>query len=45
MSNVPREQAALLANKTDRAPGNGEPKYVVGLDIFHQLHCLVSPTD
>jgi len=41
ISAVPREQAALLANQTERLPGGGEPRYVVGLDVFHQLHCLV----
>lgn len=42
MSAIPREQAALLPNQTERVPGDGPPRYAVGLDIFHQLHCLVS---
>jgi len=40
ISAVPREQAALLRNQTERVPGEGEARYVVGLDVFHQIHCL-----
>lgn len=42
MSAIPETQAKLLSNKTMRVPGPGHPRYVVGLDVFHQLHCLVS---
>lgn len=32
-----------LLNKTVHFPVRGyESTYVVGLDVFHQLHCLVS---
>jgi hypothetical protein len=34
---------ARFLNKTMRYPVAGyEDNYVVGLDVFHQLHCLVS---
>ena len=37
---IPHEQAAQLPVKTAAIPE--EPGYyVVGLDVFHQLHCLV----
>ena len=31
--------AAQLPNRTTRIPGD-EDGYVVGLDVFHQLHCV-----
>lgn len=31
--------AAQLANRTTRMPGD-DNVYVIGLDVFHQLHCL-----
>lgn len=37
---IPREQAAQLTNLTINIPGE-EDHYLVGLDVFHQLHCLV----
>lgn len=34
-----------LVNRTARPPGDeeyyGEPRYVIGLDVFHKIHCLV----
>lgn len=40
---IDEESANRLINKTEHAPVVGmEHDYVVGLDIFHQLHCLVS---
>lgn len=36
---IPRSQAAQLRNLTINIPGN-EDHYLVGLDVFHQLHCL-----
>ncbi|KAF7981254.1 hypothetical protein HWV62_34131 [Athelia sp. TMB] len=40
MSAIPEEQASKLSNETMRVPGPGHPRYIVGLDVFHQLHCL-----
>jgi hypothetical protein len=38
---IPRSEAALLPNKT--YPIKHEPGYyLAALDVFHQLHCLVS---
>ena len=38
---ISRSEAVLLPNKT--YPIHGEPGYYLGaLDVFHQLHCLVS---
>jgi len=38
---IPRSEAVLLPNKT--YPIHDEPGYYLGsLDVFHQLHCLVS---
>jgi hypothetical protein len=39
---IPRSEAALLPNKTFPI-GNEPGHYVAALDVFHQLHCLVSP--
>jgi hypothetical protein len=42
---IPDEAAQRLLNKTERVPVPGyEKEYMVGLDVFHQLHCLVSRT-
>jgi hypothetical protein len=38
---IPKEQAAQLANKTIIFPHDRERRYIVELDVFHQLHCLV----
>lgn len=39
---IPRSEAVLLPNKT--YPIKNEPGYyLAGLDVFHQLHCLVRP--
>ncbi|KIM75131.1 hypothetical protein PILCRDRAFT_38305, partial [Piloderma croceum F 1598] len=40
ISKIPKSQAALLPNRTVAIPGD-EGNYVVALDVFHQLHCLV----
>ena len=37
---IPMEQAAKLPVKTTPIP-EAPGYYVVGLDVFHQLHCLV----
>jgi hypothetical protein len=43
MSMISRDEASRLTNKTSVIPGqHGE--YVVQLDVFHQLHCLVCLT-
>ncbi|KAM3462620.1 hypothetical protein MY5147_007693 [Beauveria neobassiana] len=40
---IDEESASRLINKTEHAPVIGmEHDYVVGLDVFHQLHCLVN---
>jgi len=41
VSRIPKSQAALMVNKTMAIPGD-EGNYVVMLNIFHLLHCLVS---
>ena len=41
ISRIPLSQAEMLPNATEAIPGDGE-HYVVELDVFHQLHCLVS---
>ena len=40
LSQIPKAQARLLPNKTLPIPGD-EEHYAVGLEVFHQLHCLV----
>ena len=44
-SALPRKESLPLLNQTERLMGDmakyGEPRYAVGLEIFHQLHCLV----
>ncbi|KII95582.1 hypothetical protein PLICRDRAFT_34492 [Plicaturopsis crispa FD-325 SS-3] len=39
ISRVPKSEAARLPNKTYPVE-NEKDKYFVGLDVFHQLHCL-----
>jgi hypothetical protein len=41
MSTIPKEQAERLVNYTTAIP-HREREYVVQLEVFHQLHCLVS---
>jgi hypothetical protein len=41
LSTIPREQAERLPNYTSPVP-NHEDQYIIQLDVFHQLHCLVS---
>ena len=38
---INRKDAAKLANRTVPIPGDPE-HYAVSIDVFHQLHCLVS---
>ncbi|KAJ7087063.1 hypothetical protein C8R44DRAFT_650216, partial [Mycena epipterygia] len=38
---IPSEQAAKMPNRTWPFLGD-EENYIVALDVFHQLHCLVS---
>jgi hypothetical protein len=33
--------ASLLPNETLPIPGDDQDRYIVGLEVFHQLHCLV----
>lgn len=40
VSRITKEEASKLVNQTYRLPGD-EDHYVVHLDVFHQLHCLV----
>jgi len=40
VSRITKEEASHLTNHTTRLPGD-EDHYVVQLDVFHQLHCLV----
>ena len=40
VTKIPKSQAVHLPNKTLPMPGE-EDHYVVGLSVFHQLHCLV----
>lgn len=40
VSRISKDQARLLPNKTSAIPGD-EDGYIVGLEVFHQLHCLV----
>ena len=40
ISRIPMNSAAKLVNKTVPIPGE-EGQYVVQLNVFHQLHCLV----
>lgn len=38
---IPKEEAALLPNKTAAIPGDPDGYYIAELEVFHQLHCLV----
>lgn len=38
-SAIPRAQAAQLRNRTINIPSRPD-HYLIGLDVFHQLHCL-----
>jgi hypothetical protein len=40
-SRIPKAQAALLPNKTSAIPGDAG-HYIIMLNVFHELHCLVS---
>lgn len=40
VTKIPQNEAAQLANRTSPIPGD-EGNYVVILEVFHQLHCLV----
>ena len=45
ISAIPKSAAALLPNRTEAYTGD-EQHYIVELDVFHQLHCLVRfPTE
>ena len=46
VNRIPRSSAAQLVNKTVPIP-NDPGYYAVALNVFHQLHCLVSnvPSD
>ena len=37
---IPKEDAEKLPNQTLPIPGE-EDGYIVGLEVYHQLHCLV----
>ena len=39
---IPKEKAANLTNKTVIFPHDEQRRYAVEVDVFHQLHCLVS---
>jgi len=39
---IPKEQAALLPNRTAPIVGDPEGYYIAQIEVFHQLHCLVS---
>lgn len=41
LSKIPLESAAQLVNRTVPIPGD-PGQYIVSLDVFHELHCLVS---
>ncbi|KAF7981257.1 hypothetical protein HWV62_34137 [Athelia sp. TMB] len=36
---IPKEQAALLSNRTEAFTGD-ESHYITQLDVYHQIHCL-----
>lgn len=40
VSRITKEEAYQLVNQTYRLPGD-EDHFVIQLDVFHQLHCLV----
>ncbi|KAI1496491.1 hypothetical protein F5X99DRAFT_400360 [Biscogniauxia marginata] len=37
---ISRDEAEKLPNKTSMLPHDEQQRYVVGLDVFHALHCL-----
>ncbi|KAF9522396.1 hypothetical protein CPB83DRAFT_777148, partial [Crepidotus variabilis] len=39
ISRIPKSSAAKLVNKTIPIPGDTD-HYIIGLDVFHQLHCI-----
>ncbi|KAF7426681.1 hypothetical protein PC9H_009050 [Pleurotus ostreatus] len=41
ISRIPTSQAKRLPNATEAIPGD-EDNYIVELDVFHELHCLVN---
>lgn len=41
ISTITEQQARLMTNYTSPVPGH-EDSFIVELDVFHQLHCLVS---
>lgn len=43
ISAIPSSEAAKLAEQTEGYYGH-EGNYIIALDVFHQLHCLVSLT-
>lgn len=40
-SRIPRAMAERLPNKTAEIPGDPDGYYMVGVEVFHELHCLV----
>lgn len=40
-SRIPKSIAERLPNKTSEIYGDPDGYYIVGLEVFHQLHCLV----
>jgi len=42
---IPKEQAALLPNRTVPIVDDPEGYYISQIDVFHQLHCLVRVID
>lgn len=43
MIKIPIESAAKLADRTVPIPGD-PGQYIISLDVFHELHCLVNLT-
>ena len=41
LSRISKAESKKLANWTEPIPGD-ESHYVISLDVFHQIHCLVS---
>jgi hypothetical protein len=42
LTTILRSEAAKLPNKTAILPHDQDRRYMMELDVFHQLHCLVS---
>lgn len=38
---ISRDEAEKLPNKTSMLPHDEQQRYVIGVDVFHALHCLV----